>query len=202
MILNDTIGNKIAVPSHIKGLIFDMDGTLINSIPAHYKAWLEACSKYGISFSYDYFVKLTGRPVVELSKDIIAEYKLQADPLQLVHEKEMLVEKNLSQVQLIEPVIEVIRQYTGRLPMAVGTGASKKMATRLLTETGLYNSFECIVTSDDVQNYKPHPDTFLKAASHIGVSPAECLVFEDGDLGIKAALSGGMHVIDVKPFYE
>jgi len=203
MILNELNQDQtIKVPDHIKGLIFDMDGTLVNSIPVHYNAWIEACSKYKASFSYDYFVSLTGQPVLELSKGIITKFGLKVSAAQLVDEKEQLVEKNLNKVELIQPVMRVIRAHDGKLPMAVGTGASKKMATRLLSETGIIHQFQTIVTSDDVDRYKPHPDTFLKAAQEINVLPQDCLVFEDGQLGIEAALAAGMTVVDVKPFYE
>lgn len=193
---------KIVVPEGIKGLIFDMDGTLLNSTPVHYKAWLEACQPFGVEFSYDFFITLTGRPVVELGKDLIERYKMDADPFELVARKEQLVKSNLHNVQIIKPVFEVVKNFQGRLPMAVGTGASRERANKLLTDSGIIDRFDVIVTSDDVNNYKPHPETFLKAAEYIQVQPEDCLVFEDGHLGMDAATSAGMQVIDVKPFYE
>lgn len=193
---------KIVVPEGVKGLIFDMDGTLLNSTPVHYKAWLDACQPYGVEFSYDFFITLTGRPVVELSKDLIARFKMEVDPVELVMKKEQLVESNLHKVELIKPVFEVVEHFQGRLPMAVGTGASRDRAQLLLSDSGIIDRFDAIVTSDDVNNYKPHPETFLKAAEIINVEPGLCLVFEDGHLGMDAAVSAGMKVIDVKPFYE
>ncbi|WP_430816109.1 HAD family hydrolase [Carboxylicivirga sp. RSCT41] len=193
---------KIKVPSSVKGLIFDMDGTLVNSTPVHYKAWSEAVKSYGVDFTYEFFITLTGRPVVELSKDLIKRYDLDVDPIELVSIKEQLVEKNLNNVELIQPVYEVMKQYKGQLPMAVGTGASRERAQFLLSAVGILDEFDVIVTSDDVNNYKPHPETFLKAAEGIGVEPVDCMVFEDGHLGIDAANEAGMHVIDVKPYYE
>ncbi|TRX65945.1 HAD family phosphatase [Carboxylicivirga sp. M1479] len=192
----------IPVADNIKGLIFDMDGTLVNSTPIHYKAWLEACRPFGVEFSYDFFITLTGRPVVELSKDLIARYQMDISAIELVNKKEQLVENNLHHVQLIQPVIDVMDKFQGKLPMAVGTGASRERAQRLLSDAGIIERFDIIVTSDDVDNYKPHPDTFLKAAKGIGVDADCCLVFEDGHLGIEAAKSAGMSVIDVKPYYE
>jgi beta-phosphoglucomutase family hydrolase len=193
---------KIRVPESVKGLIFDMDGTLVNSTPVHYKAWLEAVKPFGVNFTYEFFITLTGRPVVELSKDLINRYKLDIDPIDLVNAKEQLVEKNLNNIELIQSVYEVMKQYKGQLPMAVGTGASRERAQFLLSTVGIIDEFDIIVTSDDVTNYKPHPETFLKAAEGIGLAPANCMVFEDGHLGIDAAKEAGMHVIDVKPYYE
>jgi beta-phosphoglucomutase-like phosphatase (HAD superfamily) len=194
--------HMIKVPSTIKGLIFDMDGTLLNSTPIHYKAWLAACQPYGVEFSYDYFITLTGRPVLELSKDFIATFNLPVEPDVLVHEKERLVESNLHNVEIIRPVFDVVKAYSGLLPMAVGTGASRERALSLLTNSGIIDYFAAIITSDDVENYKPHPETFLKAANAIEVAPHDCLVFEDGYLGINAAMAAGMQVVDVKPFYN
>ncbi len=179
-----------------------MDGTLVNSTPVHYKAWLEAVKPFGVHFDYAFFITLTGRPVMELSKDLIQRYQLDVEPGELVRVKEQLVEKNLNNVELVQPVYEVMKQYKGELPMAVGTGASRERAQFLLSTVGIIDEFDVIVTSDDVTQYKPHPETFLKAAETMGVEPANCLVLEDGQLGIEAAREAGMHVIDVKPFYE
>ena len=194
--------NKILVPKEVKGLIFDMDGTLLNSTPVHYTAWLEACKPFGVEFDYNYFITLTGRPVIELSKDLINHFGMDISAIELVETKEQLVEKNLHNITVIKPVFEVVEAFQGKLPMAVGTGASRERANFLLSESGIIDRFDAIVTSNDVSNYKPHPDTFLKAADLIGVAPADCLVFEDGHLGIDAANSAGMAVIDVKPYYE
>ncbi|MBR8535460.1 HAD-IA family hydrolase [Carboxylicivirga sediminis] len=194
--------NQIVIPQHIKGLIFDMDGTLLNSTPIHYKAWLGACQPFGVDFEYEYFIRLTGRPVLELSKDLIATFNMAIAPEELVQQKERLVEQNLHNVEIVEAVYDVVKRYEGQLPMAVGTGASRERAMRLLSDSGIINHFEVVITSDDVDNYKPHPDTFLKAAEAIKVNPAECMVFEDGHLGMDAAVVAGMHVIDVKPYYR
>ncbi|WP_439183808.1 HAD family hydrolase [Carboxylicivirga taeanensis] len=192
---------SISVPERIKGLIFDMDGTLLNSTPIHYKAWLEACRPFGVDFTYAYFITLTGRPVIELSKDLIAAFNMPVEAGELVAAKEQLVEKNLHNVEVIPAVFEVVTAFKGRLPMAVGTGASRQRAMRLLEDSGIIDYFDAVITSDDVEQYKPHPATFLKAAQAINVSPADCLVFEDGHLGIDAANAAGMSVVDVKTYY-
>ncbi len=200
--VKENVTDKIIVPEGVKGLIFDMDGTLVDSTPIHYQAWLDACAPFGVSYDYDFFITLTGRPVLELSKDLIQRFDMDIEPIELVRIKESLVEKNLDKVVLVKAVNEVLEQYKGKLPMAVGTGASRDRAQKLLTDAGIIDLFDAIVTSDDVDNYKPHPDTFLKAAKLIDVAPEDCIVFEDGHLGIDAAITAGMQVIDVKPFYE
>ncbi len=96
------------------------------------------------------------------------------------------------------PLIEVVKSYHGRRPMAVGTGSEHRMAEMLLRHLGLFDCFDAIVGADDVQRHKPEPDTFLRCAELIGVPPEKCVVFEDAEFGIQAAKSAGMAVVDVR----
>lgn len=195
-LLDTVLNNK-----DIKAFIFDMDGTLVDTLPAHYEAWLQACSEFKVSFSMDYFQSLTGRPATELGKDLIRTFNMPVDPNDLVKQKEALVNEQLHKVKVFDPILEVIEKFHSRIPMAVGTGARREMADRILETTKLQSFFDFVVTSDDVTNYKPHPETFIKSSDHFGVDRKNCLVFEDGHLGIEAAKTAGMMVIDVKQFY-
>jgi HAD superfamily hydrolase (TIGR01509 family) len=85
--------------------------------------------------------------------------------------------------------------------MAVGTGGSRRLSLKTLEIIGLKGYFDILVTSEDVSNFKPHPDTFLKCAELMGVAPSDCEVFEDGILGLQAARSAGMMVVDVTEYY-
>jgi beta-phosphoglucomutase-like phosphatase (HAD superfamily) len=96
------------------------------------------------------------------------------------------------------PLIEVVKAYHGRRPMAVGTGSTHGLAERLLRHLGLRDYFTALVGADDVQRHKPFPDTFLRCATLIKVAPAHCVVFEDADFGVQAAVSAGMAVVDVR----
>lgn len=194
--------NYIPVDPSAKALIFDMDGTLIDTIHSHYEAWQKACAPYGVSFSLDYFFTLTGRPPIELSKRIVTEYGMRVSPQQLFHEKEAIFLKNMHTVEVIHPVITIVKQFHGLLPLAVGTGSNRPMAIEMLTSTGLFTFFDIVVTADDVTNYKPHPETFLNCADFFKVAPSHCQVFEDGQLGLEAAQAAGMIVTDVKPYYD
>jgi HAD superfamily hydrolase (TIGR01509 family) len=86
--------------------------------------------------------------------------------------------------------------------MAVGTGGSNRLAWKTLEIVGLRDYFSVLVCSEDVTNFKPHPETFLKCAEQMGVEPRFCQVFEDGILGIQAALTAGMFVTDVTKYYK
>jgi HAD superfamily hydrolase (TIGR01509 family) len=86
--------------------------------------------------------------------------------------------------------------------MAVGTGGHREAVERTLDITDLRKYFDIIITANDVENYKPHPETFLKCAALMNINPEFVEVFEDGDLGIKAALNAGMQVTDVRSWYD
>ncbi|MEG1653562.1 MAG: HAD-IA family hydrolase, partial [Hafnia sp.] len=96
------------------------------------------------------------------------------------------------------PLIDVVLAYKGKKPMAVGTGSEHRMADALLRHLGLHNCFQAIVGADDVTRHKPEPDTFLRCAELIGVSPKDCVVFEDADFGIQAAQRANMAWVDVR----
>ena len=85
--------------------------------------------------------------------------------------------------------------------MAVATGGTRAIVNRTLSAVGLLEHFQAIVTADDVAHGKPAPDIFLESARRLGIAPAECMVFEDADLGVQAARAAGMDVIDVRQFH-
>lgn len=96
------------------------------------------------------------------------------------------------------PLMDVVKAYHGRRPMAVGTGSEHSMADALLNQLGVRELFTAVVGADDVERHKPEPDTFLRCAALMGVEPARCVVFEDADFGVQAAKAAGMDVVDVR----
>jgi beta-phosphoglucomutase-like phosphatase (HAD superfamily) len=105
-------------------------------------------------------------------------------------------------VKPIQPVADIVRKYHGKLPMAVGTGGHRLAVERTLEITGLRKYFDIIVTANDVNSFKPHPETFLRCAEMMNVDPHFIEVFEDADLGIEAARKAGMMVTDVRSWYD
>lgn len=96
------------------------------------------------------------------------------------------------------PLIDVVKAYYGRKPMAVGTGSEHAMAEMLLQHLGLRDYFDVIVGADDVTKHKPEPETFLRCAELLGVRPDQCVVFEDADFGVEAAKRANMAIVDVR----
>lgn len=193
---------KLEINPKAKGLIFDLDGTLADTMPIHYIAWKNAAASYGIDFTPELFQQLAGIPLYPTVEKFNQIFGTHIDPKEMGDIKEAEFEKNMHLTPEIKVVTDLVRKYHGIIPMAVGTGGMRRLAFKTLEIIGLQDYFGIVVASEDVQNYKPHPETFLKCAELMGVSPVDCEVFEDGILGMKAAETAGMMVVDVTSYYE
>ncbi len=186
-----------------KALIFDLDGTLADTMPIHYIAWKNAAEKYGIDFTPDLFLhKLAGIPLYPTVVKLNEMFGLNIDPKEMGDLKETEFENNMYLASEIKVVTDLVRANYGKLPMSIGTGGSRRLAMKTLEIIGLQDYFPVLVSCEDVSHFKPHPETFLKCAELMGVDPADCEVFEDGALGIKAAETAGMMSVDVTQYYE
>jgi beta-phosphoglucomutase family hydrolase len=188
----------------IKGLIFDLDGTLVDTMPLHFRGWVTACRKYGAEIDNAFLRKYTGSPGWFIAGEIIRKCKLDGSvtPDQIVQEKLALFYRDQHTVKPILPVTEIVKKYHGILPMAVGTGGHREAVERTLEVAGLRKYFDIVITANDVNNFKPHPETFLRCAGLMKIEPEYIEVFEDGALGIEAAINAGMKATDVRSWYE
>jgi len=196
------IKTNLSVNPKAKGLIFDLDGTLADTMPIHYIAWKNAAARYGIDFTTELFIQLAGIPLYPTVEKLNLIFGKTIDPKELGDIKEAEFEANMHLTPEIKIVTDLVREYHGKIPMAVGTGGSRRLSLKTLGIIGLKDFFDILVTSEDVTNFKPHPDTFLKCAELMGVAPADCEVFEDGTLGIQAAKTAGMMAVDVTQYYK
>lgn len=192
----------IEIPSHIKGLIFDLDGTIANTMQNHFIAWKTAVEPYGIQFTGEVFGRLTGMPKAATIEKLNEMFGTSMDPFTVGRIKGDKYKELVYETKEVKVVCDVVRRYHGKLPMSIGTGSTQIGARRTLGILNMTHYFNPIVTADDVVNFKPAPDTFLKCAEAMGIAPEACLVFEDGILGIQAAKSVGMEVIDVNDYFE
>ena len=196
------MSNELTQNPLAKGLIFDIDGTICDTMPVHFIAWRQTAAEYGIDFTPELFVEVTGVPAYQTSEYLKNKFNADFDELEFTYRKEERYEQNMSQAKPIGPVVKIIRENKGKLPMACGTGGSQYLAWKTLEIAGVKDCFDHVVAAEDVINHKPFPDTFLKAAELIGVKPSDCEVFEDGLLGLEAAERAGMMFVDVTKYYE
>jgi beta-phosphoglucomutase family hydrolase len=188
----------------IKGLIFDLDGTLADTMPYHFKSWKKACQKFGANIDTAFLRKHTGSPGWLIADEIIKKNNLNGSVTidEIIEEKLTEFFKDQHKVKPILPVVEIVKKYYGILPMSVGTGGHREAVERTMEITDIRKYFDIIITANDVENFKPHPETFLKCAELMNIDPEFIEVFEDGDLGIEAALNAGMVVTDVRSWYD
>lgn len=194
---------KLNLPAgDFAGYIFDLDGTLIDSMPVHYVAWDQAMQRAGLKekLSEELFYSLGGVPTRRVAELIGEHYGLAVDVERVFHEKEALFMEGLAAVKVIEPVVEIARRVARTWPVAIASGGPRQVVQRSLAVTGLAALFPVVVSADDVgpTRGKPAPDMFLLAAKLMGVPADRCLVFEDAEPGMRAAEAAGMAWVRVE----
>jgi beta-phosphoglucomutase family hydrolase len=189
------------IPDRIKGLIFDCDGTLVDSMRIHYSAWKEAMEAVNIEISQKRFYSLAGVPTLTIVQTLAKEQNVTCDVQAAAENKERLYLAKIESIEPIHRVVEIVRREKGRRKLAVASGGYRDVINKSLAAVGLQGMFEAIVGAGDVKHGKPAPDMFLKAAECLNLKPEECVVYEDSGLGIEAAIAAGMQAIDVRPWY-
>jgi beta-phosphoglucomutase family hydrolase len=192
---------KLEIPAgEFAGYIFDLDGTLVDTMPLHYRAWNRAMQQAGLKeeLNEDLFYSLGGVPTRGVAKIFADHYGLQIDVEDVFHKKEALFLELKSEMKLIEAVVAFARKGAARgIPVSVASGGPRDIVRHTLELMHLHTLFPVVVTPEDVARGKPAPDMFLLAAKRMGVAPERCLVFEDAEPGIRAAEAAGMKWVRV-----
>lgn len=182
-----------------KGLIFDMDGTLVDTMPCHARAWEMVGEHLGYPTKGDVLYQLGGASVRTIATETMKKYGIPMELLeQVIQLKRQFGIELIQQQSTLLPAAEVVKHFYGQVPLALGTGSHKVVVDMILQKHQIAPYFEAIVTADDVTKHKPEPDTFLRCAELMAVDPRQCVVFEDADLGVQAGLRAGMDVFDVR----
>lgn len=192
----------IEIPKHVKGLIFDLDGTIANTMQHHFESWRKAVLPYGIDFNADLFMSLTGKPRTATILKLNELFGTTMNPEEVGAIKSSHFKTLVNTTKEISVVADVVRNYHNILPMSIGTGSTKNGAKKTLEVIKMQQYFDIVVTSNDIENPKPHPETFLKCANLMGVDPKDCMVFEDGVLGMQAAEEAKMLVVNVNDYFK
>ena len=189
---------KLKVPQgSFRAYLFDCDGTIADSMPLHYIAWKQALADWNCEFDEALFYAWGGMPIVEIISALNVRHGLTM-PLETVsRRKEGLYLELLPQLQVIPEVLEHIEAQHGRIPFAVVSGSTRESVTASLSSLKLLDRFDTLVCAGDYQKSKPDPEAYLLAATKLGVPPETCLVFEDTDMGIQAAMAAGMASVKI-----
>lgn len=190
------------LPFTPKGIIFDCDGTLADTMPLHYRAWRATLDRAGHSeiFTTEQFYAWAGAPAYEILERLAEQHQVSLALAELTHEKEMAYQKLIPQLKPIEPVLAELRRFEGSVPMAVVSGGMRVLVEETLDILGIRECFRIIVGSGEVTKGKPDPEGMLLAAKTLGVAPEDCVVYEDGAAGIEAARRAGMRCVDITQF--
>jgi len=186
----------------LRGLIFDCDGTLADSMPLLWCAWEEVTTRHGVEFTRERFYALGGVPGRTVARMLVEEQGVAVDPQVLARDKDEAYWKLIPQVQPVNAVIDVARAYHKKLPMAVASGGKQETIFKVLDHLDIRDLFDEIVTSESVAHQKPAPDIFLEAARRLNIPPATCRAYEDSMLGLQAIRAAGMQAVDVRQLLE
>jgi beta-phosphoglucomutase-like phosphatase (HAD superfamily) len=189
-----------------KAYLFDCDGTIADSMPLHYVAWKQALAEWGCAFPEDVFYAWGGMPAAEIVATLAAQQGLTIPAEEVAHRKELLYYELLPQLQAVPEVLEQIdlnwNRNGFRIPMAVVSGSTRDSVTKSLELLGLLDRFSTLVCAGEYTRSKPDPEPFLVAAARLNVAPADCLVFEDTDMGVQAATAAGMASVKILQPWE
>lgn len=167
-------------------------------MPIHYAAWCSTTAKHGLVFPEDRFYALGGVSPFEVLRILSEEQGIKIDAEAVTFQKEAKYMELIDDAGEIPEVMKIVRENHGKLPMAIASGGTHETVEGILQHCGIRHYFDAIVTSQDIVNPKPAPDTFLEAARRINVAPEKCRAYEDADMGIKAIVAAGMEPVDVR----
>jgi beta-phosphoglucomutase family hydrolase len=182
----------------IKGLIFDCDGTLADTMPLHWHAWQIVTQRHNLHFPEDRFYSFGGVPSRDILKLLAQEQGRSLDHIAVAHEKEEMYLPLIAGAEPIHAVVEIAKANHGIIPMAVASGGTQQIILQVLEHLKIRHLFDAVVTSEMVKHQKPAPDIFLEAARRIGVEPEFCRAYEDTELGLTAIRAAGMEAVDVR----
>jgi HAD superfamily hydrolase (TIGR01509 family) len=199
--LSGLADERLALPAGaFEAVIFDCDGTLVDSMPLHYVAWVESLRLHQapFEFSEEEFYALAGVREQDSVKLLNAKHGTAIDPDSVAERKMEIFHEWIPRVNEIGPVADLARRAAAAgVPIAVASGSEEETVRGCLQATGLLELFEVIITPRLVARGKPAPDMFLLAAERLGVAAERCLVLEDGDSGLRAAAAAGMQAVFV-----
>jgi len=182
----------------IKALIFDLDGTLVNTEPMHYRAWKKTLVNNGVSqFTFENFMRFVGTSNETVAKDYIKSDNINKSVIDLVLEKQTFYLKLIPEIQLLPGVQEILARYHGILHLAVASSSHKREILKILKAHKLIHYFDLVIGGDMVTRRKPDPEIYLKVIHSLNIAPHECIAFEDSTHGLNSAKNAAMYSVAI-----
>lgn len=183
-------------------LLFDLDGTLIDTMPLHYRAYAEVFARRGLAFHEADYQAAVGGPASEAIPKFLASLGIEnagvADILTIHHEKKDAFDRLLAQARPARlPAAELLDRARGKRKIALVSSGNRRGVTAILASVGWQDVFDIVISGDDVSRGKPDPEGYRMAAAALNVPPDQCLVIEDTDAGLMSGRAAGMAVLDV-----
>ncbi|MFT4091242.1 MAG: HAD family phosphatase [Asticcacaulis sp.] len=197
-----TLIASLLPPPNKKALIFDCDGTLADTFPAHYRVFRTIFTPKGIDFPAAFYAARLGLSRNRLLEAFRLETGAEFDAGYIAENNAALFVENIDAVKAVAPVEALVRHYHGQLKLGVASGGQTDIVTATLKAIGLYELFDTVVTFEDTGIGKPAPDLYIKACENLKALPVDAHAYEDTDEGMEAALAAGLSVSDIRPFYS
>ena len=191
------------VEGSFAGLVFDCDGTLVDSAPAHLEALQKAMEPLGLTMTADWYYPRVGLgpdALLDQFEDHVAVRGLPRG--EILRRYDAAFRQCLPLIREVRVIAEIAREWRGRVPMAVASNGRRENVEATLRAAKLLSLFDVIVGAEDVKRGKPAPDVYLEAARRMRVAPEQCIAFEDSDEGLEAARSAGMRVVDIREYFS
>ncbi len=187
---------------NFRAYLFDLDGTVADSMPMHFRSWTEAVEEQGFAFPEELFYAWGGIPLPKTVEMLNERFGYSMVPEEIARRKEELYLAMLPGIQPIASVLAHIEADHGRIPFAIVSGSPRVSIEKTLELLGLRDRFDLLVGAEDYTRGKPDPQPFLTAAERLGVAAKDCLVFEDADAGIASAEAAGMAWVRIPHSHE
>lgn len=192
------IPDELQPPAGIQALLFDCDGTLVDTLALYKSCWTVVFGARGFELTDEWFEIWRGHTMEPFLLAALPD--LTPDELLIVEREglDMFFDR-AHELEAFEHIVDIARQFHGRIPIAVVSGGPRDAVERTLEATGLEELFDLVVTNSEVENGKPAPDVYLLAMERLGVDPAHCIAYEDSGSGLASAKAAGIaHVRDVR----
>lgn len=183
----------------IKGVIFDLDATLVDSEPIWFLSDKRLLNEYGIELTEEMKLKYIGKSIDDMLDDLINNHGLKGDRDEIYYKKNSyFVEEAQTKIKLFDEMVPILKNIEKNdIPMSIASGTAKNIIMNVVDILKIKDKFQNIVSAEEVERGKPYPDIFIETAKRMNIEPKNILVFEDSIHGVKSAIAAGMNCVAI-----